>query len=200
MSFAAFIVCVIIYVGLVYKGLQYQSEGRAAISIMVRWPLYFCFLFADRRAMKVTIINNICLWAFLFRPVVSVLFRHKQALHAFKEGAYSLAISSQLFLLFFFSAMSNKKIIFVDDEVHDTNSSVYRTHRVKQAVGWLSNVFTRSTMTGSGTALSGNRDNTVEMRSAASQTATDLSLKIDTDVDGIIAELTMPSSPTADDI
>jgi len=96
--------------------------------------------------------------------------------------------------------MSNKKIIFVDDEVHDTNSSVYRTHRVKQAVGWLSNVFTRSTMTGSGTALSGNRDNTVEMRSAASQTATDLSLKIDTDVDGIIAELTMPSSPTADDI
>jgi len=26
------------------------------------------------------------LWAFLFRPVVNVLFRHKQALHAFKEG------------------------------------------------------------------------------------------------------------------
>jgi len=35
---------------------------------------------------QVTVVNNVCLWAFLFRPVVNVLFRHKQALHAFKEG------------------------------------------------------------------------------------------------------------------
>jgi len=50
-------------------------------------PSWYAFvLFFFQQFKQVTVVNNVCLWAFLFRPVVNVLFRHKQALHAFKEG------------------------------------------------------------------------------------------------------------------
>jgi len=82
MSFVFFIISIVIYVGLVFKLLQYLPGGRAGISIVVR----FCSFFFFQQFKQVTVVNNVCLWAFLFRPVVNVLFRHKQALHAFKEG------------------------------------------------------------------------------------------------------------------
>jgi len=72
--------------------------------------------------------------------------------------------------------MSNKKIV-LDDNVHNSNSSIYNTRRLKKAAkdagDWLSNwVGGKSMFSSSSATLSGGG---TEMRSAASQSAVDLS-------------------------
>jgi len=90
--------------------------------------------------------------------------------------------------------MSNKKIV-LDDDVHNSNSSIYQSHRIKRAAkdagDWLNNWFSKSmrSFTGSGT-LSHDNSGTFEMRSAASQSATDLNLKSAIDIGNITVTIT----------